>query len=126
MWISAFAADVARLIAVANASSVGASPAVSASEHLAEHRLDRHRAGDLARRGAAHPVGDHEQRAAIADDVRAHLGLERRVAARQVGDDERVLVVLAHPADVGAAEHVHHDLVGRGGDRVLARGHRGS
>ena len=47
-----------------------------------------------------------------ADRVRAHLGLQRRVVRRQVGDDERVLVVLARAADVGAPEHLDDDLAG--------------
>jgi hypothetical protein len=41
------------------------------------------------------------------------LGLQRRVSAREIGDDEGILVVLAHPADVGAAEHVHDDFSAR-------------
>ena len=38
-----------------------------------------------------------------------------------VGDDERILVVLAHPADVGPAEDAHHDVAARRGRRVGSR-----
>ena len=47
---------------------------------LGEMRVDRvgrHLARELARRRAAHAIGDHEQRAARADLMRAHIRLER-------------------------------------------------
>ncbi len=43
-----------------------------------------------------------------------HRGLERRVVRRQIDDDERVLVVLARAADVGAPKDVDDDLRRRG------------
>ena len=47
------------------------------------------------------------------DDVRADFGLERRVVGREIGDDERVLVVLARAPDVRPSEDVDDDLAGR-------------
>ena len=84
-----------------------------------EHDRDRHLAGDLAGRGAAHSVGDHEQRALGASDVRAHIGPEGRVPGGEIGDNEGVFVVLARPPDVGFAEDVDDDLaVAAGGMSV--------
>ena len=43
-------------------------------------QIGGHGAGQLARRGAAHAVGHHEERAARPDLVAAHLGLQAGVA----------------------------------------------
>jgi len=61
---------------------------------------------------AAHAVGDDEQRAALTQIVLAHLRLKRRILARKIRDEEAVLVVLAGPADVGLAEHLHANGLG--------------
>ena len=66
-----------------------------------------HLAGELAGGGAAHPVGDHEQRPARADLVFAHLGQQARVPTAQVGDQEGVFVVVAGAAQIGLAEDRH-------------------
>src|SRR6185503_494243 len=77
-----------------------------------EDRVGRHLARQLSGRRAAHAVGDDEQRAALAQVVLPDLGLERRILAGQVRDEEAVLVVLARPADVGLAEHLHANGLG--------------
>ena len=81
--------------------------------HLAQHDLDGHRARNLACGGAAHAVGDHEQRAFRAERVAAHFRLERRIVGREIDDDECVLVMLARPADIRAAEDVDDDITVR-------------
>ena len=60
---------------------------------------------------------------ALADGVRA-VGLEQAARlAREIGDEEVVLVVLAHLADVGAAEELEANLAARSrsGDGVRGR-----
>ena len=47
---------------------------------VAVDQVGGHRAGELARGGAAHAVGHHEERAARPDLVAAHLGMEAGVA----------------------------------------------
>ena len=85
------------------ASFMSASRGVSGRRvlHRARERLDDERARDLAGLGAAHAVGDGQEHAALAHvEAGMRHALEER-AAREVGDDERVLVLLAHLADVG-------------------------
>ena len=83
--------------------------AASPGDHLLVDDVDRELARDLAGGGAAHAVADGEDGAAFADDLVA-VGLHQpRLALREVGDEEVVLVVLAHLADVGAAEEAQLD-----------------
>src|ERR1019366_7945773 len=77
---------------------------------------------DFAGGGAAHAVGDHEERSHLARTVRAHFGLERRVHGVEDRDDERIFVVLARAPHVGPAEDVDDDLAGIGG---AVGGHEG-
>src|SRR5947208_171320 len=61
---------------------------------------------------AAHPVGDDEQGAPLADLVGPHRGLERCLAARQIRDEEADFVVVARPAQVGLREDFDLDRLG--------------
>src|SRR6185295_18027008 len=58
---------------------------------------------------AAHPVGHHEQGAARTDLMVADVGVQAGIAGAEVGDEERVLVVLAAAAEVRLSEHRHAD-----------------
>ena len=72
-------------------------------------RVRRHLAGELTRRGAAHPVRDDEQRAARSDIMPPYFGEQRRRLLGQIGDEKLVLVVIARAAEVGLGEHFDAD-----------------
>ena len=72
--------------------------------HLVEDRVRRHHAGDLSRGRAAHAVRHDEQRAALAQLVLARDPVGGALPARQVRDEEAILVVLAGLAEVGPGE----------------------
>ena len=52
---------------------------------VGEDHVRGHRARDFTRRGAAHAVGHHEQGALGTHLVVPHLGLETRIAGREIG-----------------------------------------
>jgi hypothetical protein len=68
-----------------------------------------HGTGELARGGAAHPVGHHEEGSARSDLVSADLGMQARVPGAEVGDQERILVVLPGPPEIGLTKDGHLD-----------------
>ncbi len=78
--------------------------------HALVDDVDRELARDLAGGGAAHAVADAEQGPARADDLRAVRLHQAAALLREVRDDEVVLVVLAHLADVGPPEEAHLHL----------------
>ena len=82
-------------------------------DHLVIDGVRGHLAGELARGGAAHAVGDDQQRPPLTHVVRAHRRLQRRLAAGEIGHEETVLVVVARLAEVGLGEDL--DLDGLGG-----------
>src|SRR5690349_15298136 len=61
---------------------------------LLEDYLHGHLARDFTSRSAAHPVGHHEQCPTVAGALGPYVVEVERLAAREVSDDERVLVVL--------------------------------
>ncbi len=81
-------------------------------EYVARQSLDRNRAGLFARGMAAHPVR-HQQKHALGAAVQPGMllvleaGLVNVHRLVKVGDQELVLVRLAHPADVRQAEAIH-------------------
>ena len=90
---------------------------------LGLHGEYRELARHLAGRGAAEPVGDHEQRAVAADEMRTHLGLQRCIVRGEVGNEKGILVVIANAADIGSAEHVHDHFTGHGVGLRVRAGH---
>ena len=82
---------------------------------LEEVRVDRvggHLARELAGRRAAHAVGDDQEGAARADIVLPHVRLQRGRLARQIGDQEAILVVVARATQIGLAEDRDADGLG--------------
>ena len=51
------------------------------------------------------------------------LGLQRSVVGCEVGDEERVLVVIAYAADIGSAEDVHDHVAWHGVWLLIRAGH---
>lgn len=79
---------------------------------VAEDVVHRHGTGDLSRRGSPHAVGHHEQDAPRTDSMRSAV---RQVhgPVGQVRHQERILIVITGPAEIGT---------GAGGDRDRAFG----
>ncbi len=80
--------------------------------HVLVHCLSGHRARHLARSGAAHAVGHNEQRAPRTDLVVPHRRQQGRLAARQIGHEKTILVVVAGPAQIGLREDLDLDRFG--------------
>ena len=79
---------------------------------LHEMRVDRvggHLARHFTRSRTAHPIGDDEQRAARPDVVPPYVRLQRGGLARQIGDEEAVLVVVARTPEIGLSEDLDAD-----------------
>ena len=70
-------------------------------DHLVVDGLDGHLARELARRGAAHPVRHDEQGAAAAHFVVPHVWEQRSLPAREIRNEEAILVVVARLAQIG-------------------------
>ena len=89
--------------------------------HRVEDGIDGHLGGHLARGGAAHPVAD-QQRAPLSPslNLKGLAWLSRTDPARDVGDQEVVLVVLADKPDVGLAEDLI-EMSGGAGHRADVR-----
>ena len=110
---------MARTRRRASSSRVSGVALVELVDHPLVEDVDRELAGDLAGRRAAHPVAHREERPVRADDAGA-VGLEQPARlARQVGDEEVVLVVLADLPHVGPREELHADLAPGSGRSVL-------
>src|SRR5205823_2431801 len=82
------------------------------ADHLLVDRRGGHLAGELTRGGAAHPVGDDEQRPALSHVVLAYGGQQGRFAVRQIRHQEVVLVVVPHLAEIGLGEDLDADGLG--------------
>ena len=115
--IRAFGGEAERLCEVIRVGGRGLGPL---RPDLLEDHGARHPAGELPRRGAAHPIGDHEEGPAFADGaarpddplslLRDRL---RRLRCGEIGDEEGVLVVLPPSPHIGTADHLDRDS-GRG------------
>ena len=68
-------------------------------------QVGRHLAGQLTRDRATHAIGHHEQRASRPDLVFADFGQQARVAGAQIGDEERVLVMVPGAPAIGLSEY---------------------
>src|SRR5690242_3681321 len=80
--------------------------------HLVIDGFGRHLACELAGGRATHAVRHDEQGAALPHVMRTNGRLERGFAAREIGHQEAVFVVVASPAEVGLAEDLDPDRFG--------------
>src|SRR5690348_9963696 len=80
--------------------------------HLVIDGFGRHLACELAGGRATHAVRHDEQGAALPHVMRPNGRLERGFAAREIGHQEPVFVVVASPPEVGLAEDLDPDRFG--------------
>ncbi len=88
--------------------------------------VGRHGAGELAGGRAAHAVRNNEERPTLTQPMLPHIRHQGGLAARKIGHEEGVLVVLPAPPHVRAGEYADTNFAAHrpSGDSAAHVGHR--